>query len=99
MFACSFLCIGLLALHALLSLILGTIPKDSPFVMHAMLVNHYMYGASYPRGGASEIALHMIPVIENAGGRVLVRAPVTRLIVDNGKVTGKYYYVYNFFIS
>jgi len=48
-----------------------------------------MYGASYPRGGASEIAFTIIPVIERAGGRVLVRAPVTAIKTDStGKVTG-----------
>ncbi|MPC57831.1 putative all-trans-retinol 13,14-reductase [Portunus trituberculatus] len=33
-------------------------------------------GAAYPVGGASEIAFHIIPVIEEAGGKVLVRAEV-----------------------
>lgn len=56
--------------------------------MHAMLINHYMYGASYPRGGASEIAYHMIPVIESAGGRVLVRATVSRILVENNRAVG-----------
>ena len=32
--------------------------------MHSILANHYLYGASYPRGGASEIAFHIIPVID-----------------------------------
>lgn len=56
--------------------------------MHAMLINHYMYGASYPRGGASEIAYHMIPIIESAGGRVLVRATVSRILVENNRAVG-----------
>lgn len=33
-------------------------------------------GGAYPVGGASEIAFHIIPVIEAAGGKVLVRAEV-----------------------
>lgn len=67
----------------------GVPPTDSSFAMHAMLINHYMYGASYPRGGASEIAFHIIPVIEKSGGRVLVRAPVSEILIDDsGKAVG-----------
>uniref|UniRef100_A0A3Q3EMY2 All-trans-retinol 13,14-reductase n=1 Tax=Labrus bergylta TaxID=56723 RepID=A0A3Q3EMY2_9LABR len=33
-------------------------------------------------GGASEIAYHMIPIIEKAGGAVLVRAPVNRILFN-----------------
>lgn len=59
--------------------------------MHSILANHYLYGASYPRGGASEIAFHIIPVIEKVGGKVLVRANVSKILVDegSGKVQGK----------
>ena len=58
--------------------------------MHAILANHYLFGASYPRGGASEIAFHIIPVIEKAGGKVLVRAMVSKILVDenSGRVQG-----------
>ncbi|XP_071950182.1 all-trans-retinol 13,14-reductase-like [Antedon mediterranea] len=66
----------------------GTVPKASTFVMHAMLVNHFIYGCFYPRGGASEIAMTIIPTIEKAGGRVLVRAPVSEIIMENGKACG-----------
>lgn len=64
---------------------LGTAPNDIPFLMHAMLTRHFMYGGYYPRGGASEIAFQIIPTIEKAGGCVLVRAPVREILVsDNG---------------
>ena len=68
----------------------GTLPKDTSFVMHALLTDHFTHGAYYPVGGASEIAFHIIPVIERGGGRVLVRAPVTDIIFDddNTRVTG-----------
>ena len=66
-------------------------PGEGSFAMHAILANHYLFGASYPRGGASEIAFHIIPVIEKAGGKVLVRATVSKILVDenSGKVKGK----------
>lgn len=50
--------------------------------MHSLLVTHYLNGAWYPKGGASEIAYHMIPIIEKAGGAVLVRAPVNRILFN-----------------
>lgn len=53
--------------------------------MHSLLVTHYMNGAWYPKGGASEIAYHMIPIIEKAGGAVLVRAPVNRILFNDAK--------------
>ncbi|XP_028842455.1 all-trans-retinol 13,14-reductase [Denticeps clupeoides] len=75
-------------LRAVLCYIFGTygnIPKDSSFSMHSVLVYHFLDGAWYPRGGASEIAYHMIPIIEKAGGAVLVRAPVNRILVNEAK--------------
>ena len=63
-------------------LLAGTIPEDASLMLHAALMNHFMYGCFYPRGGASEIAFHIIPVIENPGGRVLVRAPVSEILID-----------------
>ncbi len=50
--------------------------------MHAMLIEHFRRGGSYPVGGASEIAFHMIPVIEKSGGRVLVRCPVSEILIN-----------------
>ncbi|XP_034046121.1 all-trans-retinol 13,14-reductase [Thalassophryne amazonica] len=63
----------------------GNIPKDASFATHSLLVSHYLNGAWYPKGGASEIAYHMIPVIEKAGGAVLVRAPVHRILFNENK--------------
>ena len=57
--------------------------------MHAMLISHFQRGGSYPVGGASEIAFHMIPIIERAGGKVLVRVPVTKILTDDqGRACG-----------
>ena len=51
--------------------------------MQALLTNHFTYGGYYPVGGASEIAFNIIPTIEAAGGRVLVRACVTNILMDD----------------
>ncbi|XP_026216558.1 all-trans-retinol 13,14-reductase-like [Anabas testudineus] len=75
-------------LRAVFSYIFGTYgnaPKDTSFAMHSLLVTHFLNGAWYPKGGASEIAYHMIPIIEKAGGAVLVRAPVNRILFNEAK--------------
>ena len=68
----------------------GTLPKDTSFVMHALLSDHFANGGYYPEGGGSEIASHIIPVIEKGGGRVLGKAPVKKILFDSDgkKVTG-----------
>jgi len=47
-------------------------------------------GGAYPVGGSEEMAKRLVPVVTNAGGRVLVRARVEEILVDTktGKVTG-----------
>ena len=75
--------------YRIVKFILGTLPNEGSFAMHATLLNHVLYGASYPRGGASEIAFHMIPIIERNGGRALVRAPVKQILIENGVVRGE----------
>ncbi|KAK2508084.1 hypothetical protein MC885_005230 [Smutsia gigantea] len=79
-------------LRAVLSYIFptyGVIPSQGTFAMHALLVDHYLKGAFYPRGGPSEIAFHTIPVIERAGGAVLTRAAVQSVLLDSaGKACG-----------
>jgi len=66
----------------------GTPPSQSCFHMQAVLQRHFSTGGAYPSGGASEIAYNIIPVIEAAGGRVLVRANVVELLSKGGKVCG-----------
>ncbi|XP_034046293.1 LOW QUALITY PROTEIN: inactive all-trans-retinol 13,14-reductase-like [Thalassophryne amazonica] len=67
----------------------GVPPKESSFLINALLLQHYKRGAYYPRGGASEFAFHIIPTILQAGGDVLVRAPVQRILVNQeGKAYG-----------
>jgi len=47
-------------------------------------------GAFYPIGGSAEFAKTMIPTIEKTGGRVLVAAEVSEIIIENGKAVGVY---------
>ena len=65
------------------------LPYEASFVVQAAIHRHFWHGAAFPRGGSSEIALHIIPVIERAGGRVLVRARVESILLnDKGEAIG-----------
>ena len=66
----------------------GTIPAEGAFGMHALVVNHYRYGAQYPIGGSSEIIFHLTKVIESEGGRVLCKARVSEIIVEGNRAIG-----------
>ncbi|XP_017289341.1 inactive all-trans-retinol 13,14-reductase [Kryptolebias marmoratus] len=60
----------------------GVPPKESSVLINALLIHHYKRGAYYPKGGASEIAFHIIRTIQKHGGNCLVRAPVSQILVN-----------------
>ncbi|XP_068130840.1 all-trans-retinol 13,14-reductase-like [Hyperolius riggenbachi] len=75
-------------LQAVLSYIFGTygvFPDKASFSLHSVLIDHYLRGAWYPTGGASEITYHIVPTIVKAGGAVLSRATVERILVNEDK--------------
>jgi all-trans-retinol 13,14-reductase len=67
---------------------MGMPPKRSPFMAHAMIARHYLYGGYYPVGGAWRIADTIMPKIRAAGGEVFTYARVDEIIVEDGKVAG-----------
>jgi len=68
---------------------MGAAPSELGVLGYATLINHYIPGSFYPLGGPSEIALQIIPIIERNGGRVLVDAPVSKILVnDKGRANG-----------
>jgi all-trans-retinol 13,14-reductase len=67
----------------------GLPPAESSFAAHATIVEHYLEGASYPVGGASQIAESIAPAIERAGGKIIVSAQVDRIMLDrSGRASG-----------
>lgn len=67
----------------------GVHPEQASFTIQAGITAHYMGGAYYPIGGSQEIARALIPTIERSGGRVLVRAAVEQILIDDaGKAVG-----------
>ncbi|MDB9953171.1 NAD(P)/FAD-dependent oxidoreductase [Porticoccaceae bacterium] len=66
----------------------GCPPKDSVFLMHALIAGHYFNGGFYPVGGASQIAATIIPQIQVSGGDVFTYADVQEIIIDKGRAVG-----------
>jgi all-trans-retinol 13,14-reductase len=67
---------------------MGLPPKQSPFMVHAMIARHYLYGGFYPVGGSWRIADTIIPKIRQGGGEVFTYARVRQILVEDGKVAG-----------
>jgi all-trans-retinol 13,14-reductase len=67
---------------------MGLPPKQSAFMVHAMIARHYLYGGFYPVGGSWKIADNIIPRIQKSGGEVFTYARVNDILVEDGRVTG-----------
>jgi all-trans-retinol 13,14-reductase len=67
---------------------MGLPPKQSAFMVHAMIARHYLYGGFYPIGGSWKIADYVIPKIQKTGGEVFTYARVKEILVTDAKVTG-----------
>lgn len=66
----------------------GLSPREASFGIHALVVNHYRDGGSYPIGGAQCIAASIVETIEEHGGTVAVRCPVQHVRIENRAVSG-----------
>ena len=66
----------------------GLPPSQSSFGIHALVARHYLRGAAYPVGGASQIARSIVPTIEASGGQVLVKAEVVKVLIKGNKAIG-----------
>ncbi len=66
----------------------GLPPAASSFAMHALVAQHYFGGGAYPIGGAARIAATILPVIAAAGGRVLINAEVSEIVLAGGRAVG-----------
>jgi all-trans-retinol 13,14-reductase len=66
----------------------GLPPRKSSFAIHAMIVNHFIFGAYYPKGGADRIAHYISKKIEAQGCKVYVNAGVDEIVVKDDQVAG-----------
>ncbi len=63
-------------------------PSRTSLPMHSLVAGHYLRGAWYPQGGGQTLADALAASIERHGGRLLLLAPATRILVEGGRVTG-----------
>jgi len=61
--------------------------EKSPFYIHALILNSYIESAWRCEGGGSQIASALADVIAETGGKVIRRAEVTRILVNEGFAT------------
>ena len=66
----------------------GGSPRRGSFAMHAAVMRHFLAGSRYPVGGAAVFAKALVPVIGRAGGAVMLKARVERLLLEGGRVSG-----------
>jgi all-trans-retinol 13,14-reductase len=64
------------------------LPDQASFAVHAMVISHYIDGASYPVGGAARVAETLADTVRSAGGLVLVAAEVRQLLLHEQRVVG-----------
>jgi all-trans-retinol 13,14-reductase len=67
---------------------MGLPPKQSAFMVHAMIARHYLHGGYYPVGGSWRIAESIIPKIQRGGGEVFTYAGVSEIRISNDRVAG-----------
>jgi all-trans-retinol 13,14-reductase len=61
--------------------------SNASFFLHATFA---LPGGYYPVGGSSELAFNIIPVIEESGGKVMTRAIVKEILIDeHGRAYGQ----------
>ena len=58
----------------------GILPSKASFFFHAAVVNHYLNGGWFPRGGTSIIAKNICKTIFHNGGCVFVNCSVERIV-------------------
>lgn len=66
----------------------GLPPSESTFVIHSLIVSHYLNGGYYPVGGAGTISDAVQEVVERSGGKFLVSHDVTEIMIENGRAVG-----------
>ena len=66
----------------------GLSPSKSSFVAHSIVINHFMEGGYFPKGGSSEIWKKSIDTLNSFGGKVYTNANVNKILTNNNEVVG-----------
>ena len=63
-------------------------PSKVSAMLHGGLVNHYMRGAYYPKGGGQIMSDRLAESIEANGGSIHLRREVTKILIEKGRAVG-----------
>ncbi|QSR89200.1 NAD(P)/FAD-dependent oxidoreductase [Methylacidiphilum caldifontis] len=63
-------------------------PSRASLLIGAGIAEHYLEGAYYPRGGGQIISDKLAAAIGEAGGKILLRSRVLKILVRKGKAVG-----------
>ncbi|MCB9683058.1 MAG: NAD(P)/FAD-dependent oxidoreductase [Alphaproteobacteria bacterium] len=66
----------------------GSPPSEASWGLQAIVVAHFLYGATYPIGSAAEIARHLLHTVADAGGWTRICADVDQIVLERGKAVG-----------
>ncbi len=66
----------------------GLPPGKASALLSLGLLDHYLQGAYFPIGGSRALRDAFIKGLEKKGGTALRNAPVARILLDNGRVSG-----------
>lgn len=66
----------------------GSRPSRTSFVFDSMLRLSYFLGNYYPEGGSQAFADDLARIVQEAGGDILMRSMVERILVTDGRATG-----------
>ncbi len=66
----------------------GMPPSRASLIIGAAVANHYLQGAYFPRGGGQIMADKLADAIEANGGKILLRATVEEIVVEDGVAKG-----------
>ena len=69
----------------------GAAAADAPLLEHAMVTGAYHAGAFYPVGGPAALAKALVPVLQEAGGKLLLRADAQSIDLADGRIAGVTY--------
>lgn len=63
----------------------GLPPAQASFPLHAAVMEHYLSGGYYPKGGGASIVDAMIKVIKNHDGEIRTRSRVKQILLNEEK--------------
>ena len=66
----------------------GMPPGQVSAIFHGSMMNHFLAGAYYPKGGAQAISDKLAANVEAQGGVICLRTGVSKILVENGRAVG-----------